>query len=120
MSTPNTTRLGNTTHYFVTKDIPYPRPPSEVCAAARNQLNSIVGLTVAGHDILFNMMLENEGVLKGGVDEWIGFSAAAFPRTRLPDVRQLVDAGILIRKIILDDNSHDHMVVYFLSPGVVA
>ena len=120
MGTPKTTRLGNTAHYFVTTDIHYAHPPSEACAAARSQLNSISGLTVAGRDILFDMMIEIERMLKAGIDQWIGFSAASFPKAKLPDVRQLVDAGLLIRQILLSDESHDNTVVYFLSPGVVA
>ena len=66
------------------------------------------------------MMLEIEGMLRTGVDQWLGLSAAAFSRDKLPHVRQLAESGILIRQILLDDNSRDHTVVYFLSPGVVA
>ena len=120
MSTPNTTRLGNTAHYYVTTDIHYAHPPSEACAAARNQLKSIVGLTAAGYDVLFDMMIETEGMIRAGFDQWIGFSAASFARAKLPDVRQLVDDGLLIRQITLSDDNPATTVVYFLSPGVVA
>lgn len=43
MKNPATTRLEGTAHYFVTDEIAYPHPPSEVCAAARSQLGSIMG-----------------------------------------------------------------------------
>ncbi len=120
MSTPNTTRLGNTAHYYVTTDIHYAHPPSVACAAARNQLKSIAGLTAAGYDVLFGMMIETEGMIRAGFDQWIGFSAASFSRERLPDVRQLVNDGLLIRQIPFSDDGPATTVVYFFSPGVVA
>ncbi len=120
MTDTTTTRLSNTVSYFVTKDIDYPYLPSEACAAARSQLKSILGLTAVGHDILFDMMLEIEGMVKTSEDRWLGFGAALFSKDRLPHVRQLVETGLLVRQILLDNNGHDRMVVYFLSPGVVA
>lgn len=115
-----TRRFGNFVFYFVTDEISYPHPPSEVCASARSTLRGLVGLTDAGHGILFDMMLEIEGVVRGGCDRWVGFSAAAFNKDKLETIRELVHREFLIKQIVLSEDGHDTTVVYFLSPGVVA
>lgn len=115
-----TKKLPGTVHYFVTDTIRYPQPPSEICASARNQLPSIIGLTSQAYNILFGMMLEIEGAVRGGTDDWIGFSAGSFSRDQLVTVRRLVDEHKLIRDVVVSDDSHDHTVVYFLSPAVLA
>lgn len=115
-----TQRFGNFVFYFVTDEIRYPHPPSEVCAAARSTLRGLVGLSDAGYDILFDMMTEINGMVNGGCDRWVGFSAAAFNKEKLETIRELVRREFLIKQIVPSEDGHDTTVIYFLSPGVIA
>ncbi len=115
-----TERFGDTVFYYVTDDISYPDLPSEVCASAKQSARWLSGLTAEGYEILFDMMIEIEGVVRGGYDRWFGFSAAKFNKAQLDTIRDLVRRELRIERFVAFDDGKSTFVVYFLSPAVVA
>ena len=118
MPFPRTERLAGTSFYFVTEDIRYLRPPSMAANAARRALADDSRLTPDEYGVLFQMLLEIDGLVRGGVDRWVGFEATAIAREKLRAVRDLTDRGHLIRHI-LEKPAGGSIVVYILSPALV-